>query len=436
MRASTSLVLLALGTVLGACSSGTVPSTADTDRAEADVGKADDPNGSPPDAVSPVDTTPLDDATSSDTANVSGCPVAPHAPIEAVMVGTGRFRTLTGIPNGGLSAREITVFLPAGYDADTERSYPVIYMHDGQNLFDDGTSFAGEWGVDETTDALVEDGAMEPVIMVGVWSTADPIGDYTPTADPDHGGGDGDAYVAWLADTLKPAVDALLRTECGRDETGIMGSGLGGLISLYAALTRPEVFGRVGVLSPALWWDDRVMLDLLAAYDGALPARLWLDMGTDEEDAHGDLPDGVALARAVRDRVMARGMTLGEDLDYFEAVGAAHNEAAWGQRLPAIFRYLYGTLPLESPSSLTLAFVNPLLSVADRPHTSAIVSTRNGTYGRITVPNPEVSFNVDGDAVEVAPDGGMTAVRGGRVTVTASYAGLDASQSVTVAGQE
>ena len=373
--------------------------------------------------------------TSADTATSPGCPVAPHAPSGASLSGTGRYRTLAGLDVSGLPPRDITILLPADYDTATARRYPVVYMHDGQNLFFAETSFAGEWGVDETIETLVGAGAMEPVIVVGLHNTSERIADYTPTADAGYGGGNGAAYVAWLADVVKPAVDALLRTRCERDATGVMGSSLGGLISLYAALERPEVFGRIGVVSPSLWWDDEDMVGRVDAYQGALPARLWLDMGTAEGgDANGDLTESVALLRAVRDRALARGMVLGADLGYYEAVGAAHNESAWRQRLPAILRYLYGATPLEAPTTLTLALFSSQLSLAGRAHTSAIVSTRHGSYGRLTAPNAAVSFAVSGDAVSVDADGGVAAVAAGEAAITASYSGLTATATATVAG--
>jgi len=446
-KTASALLVLSLSSALLLACGGDGGGSTNDGAVVADVAKgdgADDTDGAVgEDGVSPEDTTTADsvmpdtilpDTSAADTTAAPGCPVAPHAPAGAALTGDGRFRTLSGLDIDGLPPRDITVYLPAAYDSAPGERYPVVYMHDGQNLFFDETSFAGEWGVDETVDALVSDGVIPPVIVVGLHNTSERMADYTPTVDANYGGGNGDAYVAWLADVVKPAVDALLRTRCERDVTGIMGSSLGGLISLHAALERPEVFGRFGVVSPSLWWDDEVMLARFADYDGALPLRLWLDMGTAEGgDADGDVTGAVAELRAVRESARAKGMTVGEGLGYYEVRNAAHNEQAWRSRLPHIFRYLYGEA-YGAPTAVDLAFFAGELSLSGREHTSAIVTARYGDVGRLTIPNDRVTFSVEGDAVTVDEAGGVDAVEVGEATISASFGGQTGTRSLTVNG--
>ena len=144
--------------------------------------------------------------------------------------------------------RDIHVYLPPSY-ANSGRHYPVVYMHDGQNLFDHAMSFAGEWGVDETLERIAHEGV--EAIVVGVPNMgAARTNEYSPYRDDRLGGGHGDAYVRFLTDTLKPLVDQQFRTRREPEHTGLAGSSMGGLISLYGFLRRPDVFGFAGVMSP------------------------------------------------------------------------------------------------------------------------------------------------------------------------------------------
>ncbi len=153
--------------------------------------------------------------------------------------------------------RRIWLYLPPDYFT-SNKYYPVLYMHDGQNLFDIATSFSGEWEVDETLNSLFDQGDYG-VIVVGIDNGgAERINEYTPWPNPGYGGGDGDTYVQFLINTLKPHIDANYRTLPEQQYTGIMGSSLGGLISSYAAVEYQEVFGKAGIFSPSYWFSDEV----------------------------------------------------------------------------------------------------------------------------------------------------------------------------------
>ena len=139
--------------------------------------------------------------------------------------------------------RRIWLYLPPDYE-NSGKNYPVLYMQDGQNVFDAATSFSGEWQVDEALNRLFEDGD-EGVIVVAIDNGGvSRLDEYTPWANPTYGGGGGDAYVNFIVETLKPYVDEHYRTKSGREFTGIMGSSLGGLISLYAAIEHQDVFSK------------------------------------------------------------------------------------------------------------------------------------------------------------------------------------------------
>ncbi|MCB9042947.1 MAG: alpha/beta hydrolase-fold protein [Chitinophagales bacterium] len=154
--------------------------------------------------------------------------------------------------------RRIWIYLPTSYNSSPQRHYPVLYMHDGQNLFDQATSFAGEWEVDETLSelALYEQGQ---IIVVGIDNGGSyRIGEYTPYPNAQYGGGEGDAYVQFIVNTLKPYIDTNYRTLPERENTGIMGSSLGGLISFYAGISYADTFGKIGVFSPSFWFNNTI----------------------------------------------------------------------------------------------------------------------------------------------------------------------------------
>lgn len=227
--------------------------------------------------------------------------------------------------------RSIYVYLPPSYDLGDTR-YPVVYMQDGQNLFDAALSFAGEWGVDESIDRMSEDGV--EAIVVGIPNlAAERFEEYSPFPDPKHGGGDGDSYLAFIADTLKPLIDARFRTRPSRTCTGILGSSMGGLISLYGFFARPHVFGFAGAMSPSLWYGGRRIFGVI---EDAPPGegRIYLDAGTAEGD--GTLKD----ARRMRELLARKGYVEGVNLGYVEDPGANHSEEAWARRFEATMRFL------------------------------------------------------------------------------------------------
>jgi predicted alpha/beta superfamily hydrolase len=256
----------------------------------------------------------------------------------------GRIHLLPQFASRNLStARNLIVYLPPGYETGADR-YPVLYLQDGQNLFDPATAFGGQdWRADVTADYLIERREIQPPIMVGLYNTGvERISEYTPTGGQRRTGGRADRYAAMLAREVKPYIDATYRTEPGAAHTAVGGSSLGGLVSLAAGLLYPRVFGSVAILSPSVWWDQQSILKMVERYRSPVRPRISMDAGT----AEGDAPQQViAELRMLRDALLARGWREGVDLRYSEVQGAAHNEDAWGARFGTVLEYLFPAAP-------------------------------------------------------------------------------------------
>jgi predicted alpha/beta superfamily hydrolase len=251
---------------------------------------------------------------------------------------TGDVRRHEGFRSSHLAAtHDVLVYLPPGYDDEPARRYPVLYLQDGQNLFDEATAFSQEWQVDETAQRLIEAGEIEPLIIVGIANAGDRrIDEYTPTRDRRHrAGGGASRYGRMLVEELKPFVDATYRTRPDPASTGLGGSSLGGLLSLYLGLQYSGLFWRLAVLSPSVWWDDRFIVRRVRLLSFKPPLRIWLSVGTHEADGV------VEAARALRDALVERGWREGRDLAFAVVEGARHEEAAWAGQVEAVLRYLF-----------------------------------------------------------------------------------------------
>ncbi len=237
------------------------------------------------------------------------------------------------------NTRGVYVYLPPTYLENPTARMPVLYLHDGQNLFDPAAAFGGvTWRVPETMDAAASDGRFREAIVVGPENAgADRIAEYTPTVDATYGGGRGALYLRMLIEELRPKVDAELRTRPGREDTVLLGSSLGGLISSYAGTRHGDVFGLVGAMSPSVWWDDRVLLDEVAQSSPPLPLRVYVDSG-DSGPSNDGVTDTAALASAYRTLGYVDGVTLRSVVQ----AGATHTESAWASRLPGALEFLLG----------------------------------------------------------------------------------------------
>ncbi|MFL7840066.1 MAG: alpha/beta hydrolase [Candidatus Promineifilaceae bacterium] len=249
--------------------------------------------------------------------------------------------------------RDILVYLPPSYctsmsEASGKR-YPVLYMHDGQNLFDPATSFAGEWGVDEVLETLAYETGLEAIVVGIPNSGRGRLDEYSPFHDPLRGGGKGNLYLSFIANRLKPLIDARFRTLPERKHTGLMGSSMGGLISLYGFFHREYIFGFAGVMSPALWFGQGAIYDYIQNAP-FVPGKIYLDVGTREEGGSMKALRSLANSRRTYGGVrrmkrilMRKGYRLNRQLCYVEERWAGHNEAAWARRLPTALRFFLET---------------------------------------------------------------------------------------------
>lgn len=242
------------------------------------------------------------------------------------------------------TSRDIVVWLPPGYGT-TRRRHPVVYFHDGQNIFDPLTAFLGNaWKAGDRAAELIEAGKITAPIMVGIYNRGfDRMNEYAPTP-AEFSGWDGEKcrstggakhYAQYVAKELKPFIDSNYRSLKGPRHTAVVGSSMGGLVSLYFALWHPRVFGHVAALSPSLWWDDQVVIRDFARQRSKPAVRLWLDMGTAEP--------GWEMIRTLRDGLVRRGWKPGRDLHYQEASGAEHTEHAWAARIGDVLNWALGS---------------------------------------------------------------------------------------------
>lgn len=241
------------------------------------------------------------------------------------------------------NGRDVLVYLPIGYGRSLRRRYPVLYLQDGQNLFDAATAFAGvEWGVDETVQQLIRQKLIEPIIIVAIANTGpDRIHEYAPTRGvidnkpkrKKRSRGLARKYGKFLIHELKPFIDARYRTKPEAEFTGLGGASLGGLLTMALGLWYPNVFSRLAVLSPSVWWDDQVIVKMVDGLDQKLPLKIWLDTGTAEPGWEG--------ARNLCSALVQRGWNFHDDLEYHEIDGADHSEAAWSTRVDPVLRFLY-----------------------------------------------------------------------------------------------
>lgn len=275
----------------------------------------------------------------------------------------GRLVQLDAVTSAYVQPRNVTIWLPPGYDS-ARRRYPVIYMHDGQNIFEPGHAYGGqEWGVDEALVRMMADGRTHGAIVVGIWNTDRRGREYLPTkvaaslspvsralVETTHGGPSvADDYLRFIVRELKPRIDRSYRTRPGRADTSIMGSSMGGLISLYALGEYPEVFGAAGAVS--IHWplgDPREgqgapQAEVVAAFDRwlstsrAVPARnrLYMDHGTVNLDGYYR-----PYSEAMEGVLPRHGWVHGDTWVSIVVPGGDHNEAAWRARIETPLAFL------------------------------------------------------------------------------------------------
>ena len=237
--------------------------------------------------------------------------------------------------------RRLWIYLPPDYDI-SGKDYPVLYMQDGQNLFDAYYSFAGEWEVDETLNTLFEQGDYG-VIVVGIDNGgAERINEYSPWVNTDYGGGNGDEYAEFLVNTLKPYIDSNYRTLPEREHTGVMGSSMGALISFYTGIEYQEVFGKVGVFSPSFWFSDDCYPHVESTGKQE-DMRIYLLAGGSE--GFSVVPDMLMMYNTLLNNSFAE-----EELYYLVQPDGTHSEWFWAREFGQAYQWLFNgiTVPVNT----------------------------------------------------------------------------------------
>jgi predicted alpha/beta superfamily hydrolase len=255
-------------------------------------------------------------------------------------------------------SRELVVYLPPGYQAHPEKRYPVMYFHDAQNVFEAHTAYVpGQyWRIPEAADHLMAEQRVQEAIFVGIPHGGERrIDEFTPSRNPKNSyGGQAALYGRMLVEEVLPFIAHQYRVLDGAKNTGLGGSSLGGLVSIYLGIKYPEVFGRLAVMSPSVWWDYRMILRKIVSITHRHRPKIWLDVGMHEgSNPRGTLRD----VRLLRDVLVRKGWQPGTNLFYYEDPDGTHSEAAWAARSPHMLQFLFPgpKARVELPLALDLA---------------------------------------------------------------------------------
>jgi enterochelin esterase-like enzyme len=235
--------------------------------------------------------------------------------------------------------RDLIVYVPPGYDKHSERTYPVLYLQDGQNLFDPRTSFipGRTWEVREHADEAIRAGEVEPLIVVGIYNTERRLAEYTHERNWQMGGGEAAQYGLTLTREILPFIASQYRVKKDRENTGLGGSSLGGLVSLYLGLRYATWFGKLALLSPSVWWNHKSILGYLNERAPEIWDRpkLWLDVG--DKEGRRTVHDVETLNR----RLKANHWRPGDTLHFEKAHGGTHDEPSWSSRVRPMLKFLF-----------------------------------------------------------------------------------------------
>ena len=256
---------------------------------------------------------------------------------------TGNIQKIDGFESKALGGkRNIAVYLPPSYQVEKTRKFPVVYMHDGQNVFDGMTSYIPnqEWRADEAAESLINAGIIEPLIIVAIDNGGGERGNEFVPMKVKSGngefGGKADLYGKMLLEEVMPMINGKYRTKTGPENTGLIGSSLGGYVTCYFGIQHPEIFGRLGVMSPSVWVDNQSILKLVKApQNNVRRPKIWIDCGGQEPAI---MPKGT---QALFDTDLKEGWKPNRDVVLLIEPNAGHNETAWARRLPSVLTYLF-----------------------------------------------------------------------------------------------
>jgi predicted alpha/beta superfamily hydrolase len=223
--------------------------------------------------------------------------------------------------------RDIIVWLPPSYNNKNDKRYPVLYMHDGQNIMDPLTSFAGmDWQVDETVTRLINEKKIQEIIVVGIYNTPERVGEYSDSEK-------GNKYIQFIIYELKPFIDKSYKTFTDAKNNAVVGSSMGGLISFLINWKYEDIFFKSGCLSSSFYYDNEKAIRMVKEYDGPKKeVKIYID--------HGE--DGLTTGQKMFSALTEKGYIIGRDIDYYYAPGAEHREDAWAERLERPLVFLFG----------------------------------------------------------------------------------------------
>lgn len=246
---------------------------------------------------------------------------------------TGNVEYHRKLQGKGIKSRDIIVWLPPGYETDTGKNYPVLYMHDGQNIIDPKTSlFQVDWQLDENADTLINKSFIEPVIIVGIYNTPDRNFEYDESTL-------GKFYMNFIIDSLKPFIDRNYRTKSDRENTANGGASLGGLISFILVWEHPDVFSKAICFSPAFKIDNYNFVDNVVSYVGKKKEiKIYINNGDNELDS--ELQPGVD---EMIDALTSQGYVEEKDFYFFKAKKSLHGEKDWAKNIWPALIYFFGT---------------------------------------------------------------------------------------------
>lgn len=294
--------------------------------------------------------------------------------------------------------RRIWIYLPPDYQTNLNKRYPVLYMHDGQNLFDvKNTAFGTEWQVDESLNNLFQQGDYG-CIVIGIDNSANRLDEYSPWVNPQYGGGQGDEYVDFIVKNLKPYVDANYRTLSTRQSTGIMGSSMGGLISMYAFSERQDVFSKAGIFSPAFWFKRDSINRFVATHTRKGNARVYFLAGAQESTSVNVAQD----VQQVSNSMNTAGFLSTEKLSKISPDGE-HSEWFWAREFSEAYKWLFKdavtSATSTTPKEKLEIFPNPAGEwvrfsglVANEPLQLKILGADGKLWRDTTLQQPEAAF--------------------------------------------
>lgn len=332
--------------------------------------------------------------------------------------------------------RDLAIYLPPDYKENTDKSYPVLYMHDGQNLF---TELSGgsdvKWNVRETADKLISEGKIEDIIIVGINNNSDRIDEYTQSYMEKYSkGGRGKDYARFIVEELKPYIDSNFRTLKDRDHTAIAGSSLGGLISFYIGWSYPETFKKVGAISPSFWWNSNEMQKVVETDGGTKKdLNIWIDAGNAEESSDRNNNGLIDMVDDARDMVAAlnkKGFTSHKDVMYYEVSMGSHNEDSWAKRFDQVLLYMFGKDKNIKAKSIEAEGWDTVYADVKVPmYFNPVITYSNG----LKQTSLEATFkNKNQDILKVDEKGFITPLKEGETEIIVSSEKLTAKKTIKV----